>query len=223
MIVSSGRALQLCKLHFGVLALTGVFLAGAARAQQFSADLINIQGDAAVETRDRARVLGDKVRLEASNAADGFFLVDGEKPAAYFVRPRARQFMDAKQSNRAALILVSVDPDNPCPRWQAIARQAGLGQVGLNCERLGGEKVAGRDGVSWRAVSASGQQFSAWIDRERRFPLWIKTSDGTVVTAANVRDEPQPPELFQIPPEYSKFDPQWLIDRIKQSDVWVAN
>jgi hypothetical protein len=28
--------------------------------------------------------------------------------------------------------------------------------------------------------------------------------------------------LFEIPPGLRKFDPQTLIQRIKQSDVWVA-
>jgi hypothetical protein len=52
--------------------------------------------------------------------------------------------------------------------------------------------------------------------------LRIKTEDGSTITAENVRDEPQPAQLFEIPPGFRKFDPLNLIQRIKPSDVWVA-
>ena len=218
-------------LRFGLLALVGFVLvssvlAGAvpARAQQFAADLVNdAQDNAAALPAGRVRVLGDKVRLETSEIADGFFLIDVAKPAAYFVRPRARVFMDARQSSRLARTFVTVDPDDPCRQWQAMAEQAGLQEQNWRCERIGEEMIGGRNTIAYRAVSASGRQFSGWIDRERRFPLRIKTEDGTIVTAERVRDEPQPAELFQIPAGFRKFDPQLLIDRIKQSDVWVAD
>jgi len=42
------------------------------------------------------------------------------------------------------------------------------------------------------------------------------------ITADNVRDGPQPAQLFELPSDFRKFDPQTLIQRIKQSDVWVA-
>jgi hypothetical protein len=46
--------------------------------------------------------------------------------------------------------------------------------------------------------------------------------DGSTITAENVRDGPQPAQLFEIPSAFRKFDPESLIQRIKQSDVWVA-
>jgi hypothetical protein len=213
------------KLWFGLLALTGFILAGAApaRAQQFSAELVGAQDNAAPTQAGRVRVLGDKVRLETPEIADGFFLIDAAKPAAYFVRPRARVFMDARQSSRLTRLFVTVDPDDPCRQWQAMAQQAGLEEQNWRCEHIGEEMIEGRATIGYRAALASGRQFSGWIDRERRFPLRIRTEDGTVVTAEHIRDEPQPAELFQIPPGFRKFDPQLLIDRIKQSDVWVAD
>jgi hypothetical protein len=61
-----------------------------------------------------------------------------------------------------------------------------------------------------------------WIDMARKFPLRIKTEDGAVISAKNIRDESQSPSSFEIPPGYRKFDPLALIRQIKQSDVWVA-
>ena len=225
MIEPSGRVSRPTKLWFGLLALIGSVLAGtvAAQAQQFSADLVSAQDNAAAVPAGRVRVLGDKVRLETSEIPDGFFLIDVAKPAAYFVRPRARVFMDARQSSRLARIFVTVDPDDPCRQWQAMAQQAGLDEQSLRCERIGEEMIGGRNTIAYRAISASGRQFSGWIDRERRFPLRLKTEDGTIIAAEHVLDEPQPAELFQMPLGFRKFDPQQLIDRIKQSDVWVAD
>ena len=194
-----------------------------ARAQQFSADLVIARDNVAPTPAGRLRVLENKVRMETPELADGFFLVDVTKAAAYFVRPGARVFMDAQQSSRFARMFVTVDPDDPCRQWQAMAPKVGLAEQDWRCERVAEEAIEGRNTTVYRAVSASGQEFSGWIDRERRFPLRVKTEDGAIVTAEHVRDEPQPAESFQIPSGFRKFDPQLLIDRIKQSDVWVAD
>jgi hypothetical protein len=225
MIGPSGQVSRPNRPWLSLLALASSVLTGAvpAQAQQFSADLVGAQGHVGAAPADRVWVLGDKVRLESSEAADGFFLIDGVKPAVYFVRPRTREFMEARQSSRLALIFVPVDPDDPCRQWQTMAQQAGLEGQKWRCERIGEEMIGGRNTIAWRAVSASGRQLSGWIDPKRRFPLRVKTEDGTIITAEHVRDDPQPAELFQIPSGFRKFDPQVLIDRIKQSDVWVAD
>ncbi|MDE2469688.1 MAG: hypothetical protein KGL35_13370 [Bradyrhizobium sp.] len=60
-----------------------------------------------------------------------------------------------------------------------------------------------------------------WIDASRKFPLRIQTEDGSIISAENIQDQPQSPQLFELPSGLRKFDPQALIQRIKQSDVWV--
>jgi hypothetical protein len=220
MVLLSNRLLP------SLLALAGFVLAAGipAQAQQFSADLVTTHDNAATTPAGRLRVLGDKVRLEIPELADGFFLVDGAKPAAYFVRPGARVFMDAQQTSRLTRLFVTVDPDDPCRRWQAMSDLAVPSDQGdWHCERVGEATIGGRHTVAYRALSASGQAFSAWIDRPRRFPLRIRTEDGAVITAENVRDETPPAQLFEMPSGLRKFDPQVLIERIKQSDVWVAD
>jgi hypothetical protein len=199
--------------------------AAAAGAQQFSADLVIMphDGGAAAAPAGKLRVLDDKVRLETPEFADGFFLIDGAGPTAYFVRPAARVFMDARQSSRLTRMFVPVDPDDPCRQWQAMAKLAGSADQGdLRCARTGEETISGRSAIVYRAVSASGRELVGWIDATRKFPLRIKTEEGAVITAENIRDEPQPAPLFEIASDFRKFDPESLIQRIKQSDVWVA-
>jgi hypothetical protein len=210
-----------------LLAVAGFLLCAvaAAHAQQFSADLVVMQPDSGVAAAPAGKlhVLDDKVRLETPEMANGFFLIDGAGPTAYFVRPATRVFMDAGQSSRLSRLFVPVDPADPCRRWQAMAKLAGSADRGdWRCERTGEETIGGQSTVAYRAVPAPGRELVGWIDAARKFPLRIKTEDGAVVTAENIRDEPQPAQLFEIASGFRKFDPQALIQRIKQSDVWVA-
>ena len=209
-----------------LVALVGLLLLGgaAARAQQFSADLVIVQHDgAAASPAGKLRVLDNKVRLETPELADGFFLIDSAGPSAHFVRPAARVFMDARQSSRLVRMFVPVDPADPCRQWQAMARLAGITEPGdWHCERIGEEMIGARNTIGYRAVSGGGGELRGWIDAARKFPLRIKMEDGAIITAENVRDEPQPMQLFEIPRDFRKFDPQVLIQQIKQSDVWVA-
>jgi hypothetical protein len=214
------------RLWFGLLALAGVLLCGRApaQAQQFSADLVTIGGDGAAAPAGKLRVDGDKVRIEAAEFADGFFLIDAAKPVALFVRPAARIFMEARQSSRLTQVFVPVDPEAPCRAWQAMARVAGVvGQEDWRCERAGEETIDGHRTIAYRAVSRSGRELFGWIDPVRKFPLRIKSEGGAAITAKKVRDEPQPAQLLEIPASFRKFDPQILIQQIKQSDVWVGD
>lgn len=213
---------RLCQaVQFGFVALGVLSGSVAAAAQQFSADIV-MQRNAATKPAGRLHVLDGKVRIETAEAADGFFLVDTAEPSAYFVRPAARIYMDARQSSQLTRLLVPVDPDEPCRQWQAMAQLAGLaGQGDWRCERTGEEEIDGRHAVVFHAVTGSGELFG-WIDRARKFPLRIKTEDGTIIALEQIKDEPQAASLFDPPSNYRKFSPEALIEQIKQSDVWVA-
>jgi hypothetical protein len=212
---------RLCRAAWlGIVALGVLSGSVAAQAQQFSANIVRQRGAEATPA-GRLRVLDGKVRIETPELADGFFLVDATKPSAYFVRPAARIYMDARQSSELTRLLVPVDPDEPCRQWQAMAHIAGLAEQGdWHCERTGEEEIDGRHAVVFRAVTGSGDLFG-WIDRARKFPLRIKTKDG-IIALEQIKDEPQAASLFEPPSNFRKFSPEALIEQIKQSDVWVA-
>lgn len=195
-----------------------------AQAQHFSADLVRtaIHGGATASF-GKLRVSDDKVRIETPDFPDGFFLIDGASRAAYFARPGERVFMDARQSSRLTQLFVPLDLGDPCLQWQAMAKLAGAADRNdpWRCERVGEESVGGRDVVVYRAISSPGQEFLGWIDPKLKFPLRIRLEDGISISVENIREEPQPAGLFEIPSGFGKFDPQALLKRIKQSDVWV--
>ncbi len=213
------------RMWTGVAVALGFLLFGGAiaQAQQFSADLVMVRHDGDAPTpAGWISASGNMVRLETPELADGFFLIDGATPSAYFVRPEARIFMQARQSSRLTRVFVPVDPADPCRQWQAMAKLAGIAEQGdWHCERAGEETIGTQNTIRYRAVSGSGQEFSGWIDPARKFPLRIKTEDGAIVTAENIRDEAQPAQLFEMPVGLRRFDPRALIEQIKQSDVWV--
>jgi hypothetical protein len=195
-----------------------------AAAQEFSATLVASGAEGmASGARGRINVSGGKVRLETPEIVTGFFLVDAGADTAYFVRPTLHTYMEARQSSLLAQILVPLEPDDPCARWQAIAKLSGAAADGgaWRCERTGEETLDGHAATTWRAVSPQQRTYLAWIDRELKFPLRIATSFGTSFSLTDIVQAPQPASLFRLPPNYQKFDPQGLIDRIKQSDVWV--
>jgi hypothetical protein len=211
-------------LGFGVL--VGALGCGSAqvRAQNFSADLVRAAIPAgAAASFGKLRVSDDKVRIETKDFPDGFFLIDGASRAAYFARPGERVFMDARQSSRLTQLFVPLDLGDPCLQWQAMAKVAGATNANdpWRCERVGEEALGGRDVVVYRAIPSTGRELVGWVDPKLKFPLRIRLEDGMSISVENIREEPQPPLLFEIPGTFGKFDPQALIKRIKQSDVWV--
>ena len=193
-----------------------------AQAQSFSADIVEQHGDVS-RPAGRLSVRDGKVRIETSEHPDGFFLADAARPSAYFVRPAARVYMDAKQSSRLTRLFVSVDPGTPCRQWQAMARLAGIaGEGDWRCERIGEATIDGRSTVVFRALSDAGEAHVGWIDREHEFPLRIRTGDGSLFMLENIKDESLQASSFEIPAHARKFSPEALIERIKRSDVWVA-
>ena len=221
---------QLRKVRWCLLVVAALFISPglvassvvAAQVQPFSADIVTRHDDVSAPA-GRLSVLDGRVRIETTQHPDGFFLIDTEKPSAYFVRPGAGLYMEARQSSPLTRLFVPVDPDAPCPQWQAMAHLAGVaGEGEWHCERTGEETIDGHSTVAFRAVSGAGEVFFGWIDRERRFPLQIRSEDGTLFALEQIRGQSQPASSFEVPAGYRKFSPEALIEQIKQSDVWVA-
>jgi len=131
--------------------------------------------------------------------------------------------MDARQSSRLTRLLLPGDPDAPCPQWQAMARLAGAGGEGeWRCEQTGEEVIDGNNALVFHVFPGSGHAYVAWIDRARKFPLRIRTEDEVLITLEVIKDEPWPATSFELPGNLRKFSPEALVERIKQSDVWVS-
>jgi hypothetical protein len=208
-----------------LLALGTWFAASPVLAQgskDFDAVLLRSEQGAAPVPNGRLSVSTSRARLDVKELPDGYFIIDGTAPSAIFVKPAAGVYMAARRSSRLTQWFVPVDPTNPCPQWQAMARIAGEPDHGAwHCERAGETTIGGHHAIGYRVMAASGQQFLGWVDPALAFPLRIELGDGTMFAVDGVTERPQAPAFTQIPSDFRKFDPLALIERIKQSDVWV--
>jgi hypothetical protein len=208
-----------------LLGLANAGMSGEPASREFSADIVNRDASGrVVGPTAKLYVAGRKVRLETSEAAAGFFLIDGETGTALFVQPAQHLFMDAKQSTRLTQLFVPVDPNDPCPQWQAAARNAGAADAGSTwrCERVNSAIGDHGGNVEYRLVLPNEALDLRWIDAGLRFPMRLKSGDGMTLALERILVTPQPASLFTLPPDYRKSDPRALIERIKRSDVWVA-
>jgi hypothetical protein len=201
-------------------------------AAEFSADIVS-RDAAGVQVGGAAKlyVADNRVRIETPEASTGFFLIDGKRGTAVFVRPTQQIYTDARQSSRLTRLFVPVDADNPCHQWQAAAQNAGVpGAEGeWHCERIEAGTVDdrsttdGRSTTECRVMTPDQDSSRRWIDSSLGFPVRVRMSDGASFALENIRIAAQSAQLFVIPPGYRRLDPRALIERIKHSDVWVES
>jgi len=209
-------------ISLAIAAFVAVLVPNAASAQQFSAELS--RRDAAGQvSKGRLLVTGDKIRIEAPDLKTGFFLIRTDAKTAYFVQPDRQVFMDARQSSVLTELLVPIDPDAPCLRWQKMARISGraAGGAAWQCDRIGAETHDGHTILKYDMTSPRGRRYSCWIDPQLRYVVRIEAYDGSTTELTNVREGPQPDNAFTMPAGLRKFDPMQLIGIMQHSDVWV--
>jgi hypothetical protein len=213
-------------LVFGValtLMMARVSAAPPAR-HQFSADIVSRDVAGRVTGSARLYVADRRVRIETTEASAGFFLIDGATDTALFVRPAQRVFMDAKRSTPLTQIFVPVDSNHPCRAWQAAAQNADVPGAGghWHCARIDAVSISRHPTFEYDVISPDRTQSRRWIDPELAFPIKVRGADGATIALEHLRVGPQPQSLFAVPPSFNKLEPQALIDRIKQSDVWAG-
>lgn len=194
-----------------------------AKAAEFSADIIAT--DAAgkpTAALGKVYMSDDKARIETKNLSDGFFVVDAKKDTAYFVRPEKKIFMDAKQSSPLTQVLVPLDPQAPCQKFEAMAINAGLteNEGQWLCNRQS-DPSAEPGLITYSAISPKQKHSTIKIDLDLKALVSSQPESEEGFVLKNIQKGPQKPELFDIPIEYKKFDPRQLIEVLKKSDVWV--
>ncbi len=193
-------------------------------AQAFAADLNTARpGGQSTESLGRVYVSHGKVRIETRELPDGFFVVNMDQQTAWFLRPQQRLFMDARRSSPLTQIFIRVDPSDACRGWQAMETVAGApaGRSAWRCDRVGTDMRDGHETLKYQVTTSGDRRSYRWIDPLRQFPIRVENADGSVMTLDPIVDAPQSSALFALPAGYRKFDPLQLIERIKQSDVWV--
>jgi hypothetical protein len=194
-------------------------------ANEFSADVVSRDGHGkSAATVARLYASGGKVRIEATDLPDGFFLIDRDAPSALLVRPGQRIYMNARQSSVLTQVFVPVDAANPCPQWLAAFTDAlnGKGVDHWRCESRPQVSKGAAKIWAFRVVTADQSVDQRIIDAKLQFPVKLISADGSSLSLEKIRLAPQAADLFVVPRGYQAFDPRAVVERIKQSDVWAG-
>ncbi len=141
---------------------------------------------------------GDKARIEAPDLQSGFFLVRTDAKTVYFVQPDRQVFMDARQSSVLTELLVPVDPDAPCPKWQEMAQISGSAAAVRRGNAIASpsRRTMAMPSVKYDMTSPRGKHYSSWIDPQLRYVVRIESYDGSTTELKNVQEAPQPDSAF---------------------------
>lgn len=185
-----------------------------ARAQQFSADMIVTGGHSqASEQPRKLYVSNGKMRMETGGRSGGVMLSDATAKTAVMLMPQMKAYLDIGKMGMVSQAFMAVDPENPCPQWQEIAKSFDKKNVTWTCKRVGQETVNGRATLKYQANSSEGEQAYAWIDPKLKFLVKSEDGKGRGMELRNIQEGAQPANLFEIPAGYRKLDAQMMMQQ----------
>lgn len=201
----------LTRLALGLTLLSG----GAALAQEFSADLINL-AHADDPNHGTIYVSKDKMRFEgmrpAGHANMGAMVVDLAQHKTYVLMPERKMYVEtdaagAGPQRNMQFFSIGSSAD-ACSEWQKLTNRAEG-----TCKKVGAESLNGRNTTRYQVTSADGKVTDLWIDPSLHFPIKAKGSDSTGMELRNIKEGSQPASLFAIPADYQKLDMGGMIKR----------
>jgi hypothetical protein len=198
-----------------------VLAAVPAAAQQFSADLVVIGGDAGdAPLAGRVYVADGKVRIETSDAeGPGIVIADVGEKSVVTLLPAQKLFTRMRRPGRKILLLLPVDPGDPCPAWQEMSEGFGRGGAAWRCSETGRPDVDGRRMIEYRAVTPGGEERTGWLDPALRFFVRMEDGRGRRIALEHIEEGPQPAGFFAIPTEYEDLDLQDMLRQFYQGGV----
>jgi hypothetical protein len=189
-----------------------VALGRPAAAQQFSADLVNTDDGGAAGKSQKIYVADGKVRMEGGGIKGGALLADGAAKTAIMLIPEKKIYVDMARMAGMVQIFMPLNPNDPCPQWQEMAKSAGRNNPGAGddgawtCKRIGPDTVNGRSAIKYEAVSPKGEQNNGWVDPKLKFLIKSQNAQGRGMELRNIQEGPQQASLFEIPAGYQKVD-----------------
>jgi hypothetical protein len=163
------------------------FSAGTARAQEFSATIVSTANGSAVS--GTVRVSGDKLRMDMPPAVT---ILRNDKKVAWMLMADQKIYVEMPIDARSLATSMEHVPGE-------ISRTA-----------LGSEVIGGRNTEKYEVTYRDHEQSETlyiWLSTELHFPLKSSARDGSwTVEYTNVTDGPQPPEMFEVPGGYTRYD-----------------
>ena len=200
-----------------IIRISGVFvvlfLATLTLAQtQFSAEIVN---DKQPDAQPAKIYFGkDKMRIESNRGGreGGAYIINMATHSNIVLMDQQHMYMEmpeqmANQRHSYDFFRVH-DVDNACADWLAQARNKGG-----TCRKVGSETVNGRSTVKYEGTNARGETGTVWIDPKLQFPVKWQGKNGDGGELRNIQEGTQDARLFEVPPDYHKFDMQQMQQR----------
>ncbi len=182
-------------------------------AQQFAADLVHLKPKGAAPARVMVR--GDKIRFETGLPSRvSILVVDLTQETGFMALPESKSYSVIKPGRIPSVMpfFHPADPENACAAWEKMTGKPG------SCMKIGDETVQGRAAVKYKGTTRNGDTGLVWIDRKLRF---VTKWEGQAAAAEfrNIREEPQPVALFEIPKGYDLLNSQAARQQVRKPAV----
>ncbi|HKW24520.1 MAG TPA: hypothetical protein VJN48_01975 [Terriglobales bacterium] len=208
-----GGRFSILRFAFFVVLLS--LLTFSAFAQEFSADFVNIGKDRSHSGPSKIFVGKDKMRIETDEGGEvgrGAAIMDFVNQKSITLMPQQKMYMESmpqmKMQEKNVLFRPD-DPNNACPQYISLVKKHNPNE-NVTCRKVGEDTVNGRSTIKYVGTSNKGSGF-VWIDPKLRFVVkWLNDKgDGTELR--NIQEGSQDATLFQVPPDYHKFDMQQMM------------
>jgi hypothetical protein len=186
----------------------------AAWAQDFSADIVNLSA-ASNSFHTRIFSTHDKLRFQGedkSGRANSIMIVNLAARTSIVLIPQQKQYIESKEPQipgQGVTFFQAKDAEDVCGEWQKMVQreesektEKGEKSEKSKCQKVGHEKVNGRDTVKYEDTSSK-EAGAIWIDAKLYFPVKWKNAVGAG-ELRNIKEESQSAELFAIPEGYKK-------------------
>ena len=198
------------KLQFSLFVSVFIAIAGGlCLAQDFSADMVDLNPAHHGSGPTKIFVSGDKIRIEAHDArGGGVMILDMAAQKSYMLMPAQHMYMEVgdRMPRHAFAFWRPADIDNACGDWEKLAEQLKTQQKQGTCRKVGSDTVNGRSAIEYEGTSADGKKSQAWIDARSRYLIKVTSADGGGMELRNLQEGSQPASLFEIPSGYQKMD-----------------
>lgn len=174
------------KTMAAVVLTAALFSAGAAKAADFSADVVSKSGGAVFQGKMYSS--GEKTRMEAGPAVT---ITRTDRKAVYVLMPQQKMYMEQP-----------FDPNKMVGSSDRVPGEE-------NREPLGEETVNGVQAQKYRityAVNGQKNVVHQWLAKDNNVPVRTAAEDGSwSMDLKNINTGPVSPDLFDIPAGYQKL------------------
>lgn len=196
------------------------FLALGAFAQEFSADFVPIGKDRSGSGPSKIFVGKDKMRIETNEPGEfgmGAAIMDFVNQKTIILLPQQKMYMESMPQMKMQeknMWFRPTDPNNACPQYVSLVKKHNPNE-NVTCRKVGEDTVNGRATIKYAGTSNKGSGF-VWVDPKLRFVIkWLDDKgDGTELR--NIQEGAQDASLFEVPPDFHKFDMQQMMRRRQQ-------